>query len=98
MSLSHAHFIKPKDLLSQIFWYSDYNSCSREEAIHHMSYIRELKQWLMSGNPMRVEDCLAKCQGWSKRFPVKWDTTADDTFSVSMQYVSFTYSWDNREA
>jgi len=98
MSVPHSDFIKPKDLLSQVFWYSYQKSCSREEAIRHLSHIKKLKLWLMSGNPMRVECCVSKCERWAKRFPVKWDTSNAGIFGVSMQYVTFSYSWDRHEA
>lgn len=98
MPVAHSHFCKPMDLLSQVFWYSYQKSCSKEEAICHLSHIREPKLWLMSGNPMRVEDCVAKCQRWAKHFPIEWDDSVNGTFSVSMHYASFTYSWNKHEA
>ena len=95
----HSLFIAPKDKLSQVFWLNCFRHFDEKEAIEHLTHIRPLKTWMMSGNAMSIDDCIKRCESWKKRFDISYIVSKErDCIEISMRYVTFKYDWNNRVA
>ena len=92
-------FIRPKDKLSQVFWLRYHFRYSKAQAIEYLTRVHRLKTWFMAGNHLTIEKCVLKCERWSKRFNISWNTTEDCSwFEMKMPHVDFKYSWVEHRA
>ena len=92
-------FIRPKDKLSQVFWLRYHFRYSKAEAVEYLTRVRKLNTWFMAGNHLTIEKCVLKCERWSKRFNISWNTAEDcSCFEMKMPHVGFKYSWVEHRA